>query len=115
MSHSKAVVDVEAFKALKFTNDIAKFLWTTRQRLFFHLYSSKRPRYRVFSIPKASGGKRVIAAPPAVISIFQRQLLECISAMFLPRYTTHGFTRGRSVISNAKPHVGARLLLNLDL
>ena len=35
--------------------------------------------------------------------------------MFFPKYTTHGFTRGRSVITNAKPHVRARLLLNLDL
>src|SRR5215203_3433913 len=105
MSHSKAVVDVEAFKALKSTNDIAKFLGTSRQRLFFHLYSTKRPTYRVFSISKASGGKRTIAAPPAVISFFQRQLLGCLSAMFFPKYTTHGFTRGRSVITNAKPHV----------
>jgi RNA-directed DNA polymerase len=107
--------ELTQFKTLKSVTDVAAFLGTTERRLNFHLYSSKRPRYRTFKIAKASGGTRLIASPPALISLFQRQLLRCITAMVRPKLPCHGFSLGRSVATNAKQHVGRVMVLNIDL
>src|SRR5256885_16219377 len=95
--------ELEQFKALKSAFDVAEFLGTTFSRLSFHLYSDRRPRYRTFKIAKKSGGDRLIASPPPIIATFQRQLLRCMTAMVRPKAPCHGFSVGRSVITNAKP------------
>jgi RNA-directed DNA polymerase len=104
-----------AFKSLKTIRDIARLLETTEKRLFFHLYSYKRLKYRTFHIPKASGGQRTIDAPPEVISMFQRILHQCISDFVPFKRPVHGFVRKRNVVSNASCHLGAKWILNIDL
>jgi RNA-directed DNA polymerase len=105
---------VARFKGLQSANDIAAFLRTSTACLSYHLY--RRPQaYHSFSIPKASGGFRNIVAPPAVMKGFQRVILDCIASMFVPIREVHGFTVGRSVLSNARAHVRRRLVLNFDL
>lgn len=112
---SLTTTEVEEFKKLASVDDVASFLGTSKRRLFFHLYDPKRPGYRSFSIPKASGGQRQISAPPKVLAAFQRRLLLALEAVARSKPHVHGFTRGRSVRTNAEPHVGSRLVLNFDL
>lgn len=107
--------EVEAFRKLASVDDVARFLGTSRKRLFFHLYDRKRPGYRSFILPKASGGHRQISAPPKVLAAFQHRLLLALEAVAPSKPYAHGFTRGRSVRTNAEPHVGSRLVLNFDL
>ncbi|HNN92376.1 reverse transcriptase family protein [Haliangium sp. UPWRP_2] len=71
--------------------------------------------YVEFSIPKASGGTRTISAPRASLKKIQRRILDEILAKLPTHAASHGFVRGRSVLSNAKPHVGASLVLKMDL
>src|SRR4051794_25411349 len=97
--------ELKEFKSLRSADDVATFLGTTFPRLSFHLYSTSRPRYRIFKIAKASGGLRLIASPPPLIAAFQRQLLRCITAMVHPKRPCHGFSVGRSIITNARLHV----------
>jgi len=94
--------------------DVAHFLGTTERRMSHFLYT-QAPRYRLFEIPKASGGVRQIHAPDEPIRAWQRELLKAMSAIFVPLKAVHGFTYDRSVVSNAKFHVGRRLVLNFDL
>jgi len=103
------------FRRMSSVDDVARYLGTSRKRLFFHLYDQKRPTYRSFVIPKASGGYRQISAPPKVLAAFQLRVLAGLDALAPPKPHAHGFTRGRNVRTNALPHVHSRLLLNFDL
>ena len=69
----------------------------------------------MFTIPKASGEKRTIAVPPPVLMAWQRRFCEYLTASYVPKPSVHGFTKGRSICSNASEHVGRRLILNIDL
>lgn len=71
--------------------------------------------YVEFTIPKNSGGTRTIRAPRAQLKKIQRRILDEILAKLPVHDASHGFVRGRSVLSNAKPHQGAALILKMDL
>ncbi len=95
--------------------DLATFFGTSKQNLLFHLYSAKRPRYRIFKIPKASGDQRVISVPPPVVARWQRRLHLVLTEMYVPKAAAHGFVLTRSIASNARRHVRRELLLNVDV
>jgi RNA-directed DNA polymerase len=103
------------FKGMISVGDIAHFFGVSQSRLLFHLYSGRRPAYSRFTIRKAAGGSRQIASPPPLIRSMQTKLLRCINGVARPKPSVHGFTHDRSVKTNAKAHLDARWLLNLDL
>lgn len=77
-----------------------------------------RPKYRYFSLRKKSGGIRVIASPRSYLKQLQYQLLEYMAGVIdPPKSCVHGFTPGRSIVSNAQAHALPRtsFLLNIDL
>jgi hypothetical protein len=71
--------------------------------------------YTRFTIPKSDGGERAICAPKRQLKWVQRQILEKILARVPAHDAAHGFVPGRSTVTNAEPHRGARLLLKFDL
>ena len=71
--------------------------------------------YIEFEIPKATGGTRRIAAPRAPLRAVQRAILDQILAKVAPHEACHGFVTGRSTVSNARPHVGAAIVVKMDL
>lgn len=83
-------------------------------------YSIHRERERVvhyvtFAIPKRSGGERLIMAPKRRLRAVLRTLdRELVSKLPVSEHA-HGFRRGRSVATNAQPHVGKRVVVHLDL
>lgn len=79
-----------------------------RGKVFDHLY-------KVHSLPKKSGGKRNITVPDDRLKRLQRMLLrEGFEKVFV-HPSAHGFTRGRSILSNAKVHVGQPVVVNVDI
>jgi len=66
-------------------------------------------------IKKRSGGQRLIEAPKSKLKRVQRIILEEILTRVPSHPAAHGFVVGRSICSNAAPHVGQRVLLKLDL
>jgi len=78
---------------------------------------SKRDRenYFKFSIPKRSGGTRWILAPRRSLKDLQRSVAATLGEFHVHRPTAHGFVTGRSIVSNAAPHVDRRWVFNLDL
>jgi len=76
---------------------------------------SRMTHYRRFAVAKKTGGERVISAPMPRLKRAQ----EWIQAQILSRApvdaAAHGFVAGRSTVSNAGPHVGAAVVVNLDL
>ena len=71
--------------------------------------------YVEFEIPKAKGGTRRIAAPRKKLRTVQRTLLDQILAKIPMHDACHGFVAGRSTVTNARPHVGAAIVVKLDL
>lgn len=79
-------------------------------------YAFHNPKkYRTFSIPKKSGGNRVILAPKKILKEIQSLLNLVFSELYKKNYCAHGFVPSRSVATNAKRHIGKNYIFNMDL
>lgn len=76
---------------------------------------SKFNHYHRFGVPKKSGGLRVISAPLPRLKEVQRNILDTILSQVPIHGAAHGFVPERSVYTNALPHVGKSLVINMDL
>lgn len=83
--------------------------------LAFNRRVSRVSHYRRFLIPKKTGGHRLISAPMARLKKAQAWVLAQILGKVRVHAAAHGFLTGRSIVSNARPHVGADVVINLDL
>jgi len=89
-----------------------------RKRFVYIAYGlAPGARYKEFTIPKKSGGTRRICAPRIALLGLQRDILRLLESDYRPRAHVHGFVGGhqRSIVSNARQHVGKRWVLNIDL
>lgn len=73
------------------------------------------PRYRHFTIPKKGGGERQISAPVPGLKSILMSLNTVLQALYEPSSHVMGFVPGRSVVDNAKMHIGQTYVYNLDL
>lgn len=76
---------------------------------------SKVDHYARFALPKKSGGVREIAAPMPRLKRAQYWILHNILAKLPEHDASHGFRTKRSIVSNALPHAGKRVVINMDL
>lgn len=74
-----------------------------------------KKRYQTFSIKKKSGGNRTINAPVKALKIILRALNLVLQTIAEPHSSATGFVPGKSIVDNAKPHVGAFYVYNIDL
>lgn len=86
----------------------------TNKRVKFY-YANINKRYVNFEIPKKTGGKRTITAPDKYLKKVQRRIDLILRLLFVPKPAAHGFLANRSIVSNAKIHVGKKYVLNIDL
>jgi hypothetical protein len=88
----------------------------SRLRWFTHDQPVERVwHYTRRTIPKRNGGERVILAPKCELKTLQRKVLRDILDRVPAAGPAHGFVHGRSIVTNARPHVGKKFVLNLDL
>lgn len=66
-------------------------------------------------LKKRSGGHRLVESPKPILKAVQRKILREILDKVPLHDAAHGFVAGRSICSNAAPHVGQRVVLKLDL
>ncbi len=71
--------------------------------------------YQRFSIPKKSGGERIISAPMPRLKRAQYWLLENILDKVPVTASAQGFVKQRNIVTNAAPHVAKAVVVNLDL
>ncbi len=76
---------------------------------------STTSHYVRFLLPKKTGGTRLISAPLPRLKAAQAWVLENLLEKVPVHDAAHGFRSGRSIVSNARPHVGAGVVVNLDL
>lgn len=72
-------------------------------------------RYRTFTVKKKSGTDRVINAPVRGLKSILRPLNFVLQCLYEPHKASTGFVLNKSIVDNAKIHVGNHYVYNLDL
>lgn len=105
------------FFSLKYPEDVAHILGVAHNHLVYYLYIlPESSRYRSFEINKKNNSKRrIINAPASSLKIVQQKLNQILQSIYSAKPTVHGFVYERSVLTNAKLHVGKRFVFNVDL
>jgi retron-type reverse transcriptase len=83
--------------------------------LAFHSDAATKTHYVTFTVPKKSGGLRELASPHKHMAAAQRWIFANVISRLKLEEPAHGFVKGRSTVTNARPHVGTKVLVNLDL
>jgi RNA-directed DNA polymerase len=86
----------------------------TEGRFYYLIYKCKN-RFKSYKLPKKRGGFREITAPISEYKIILRLLKDILEDVFQVGPLAHGFVKNRSIVSNAKKHVGRNFILNVDL
>jgi len=107
--------------------------WNEKQIGF--LIANKNDLYKEFHIPKKRKGKRKILAPSSNLKLIQKEIQQILnlfydfpekwefndetkliaSNLFKSPNSVHGFLNTRSIVSNARNHVGKGYVFNFDL
>jgi retron-type reverse transcriptase len=98
--------------------DVAAALGITVPRLrwlAFHAEASSVCHYVHFLVPKKSGGERTLSAPRKDLAAAQQWVLDHVLRKLPAHEAAHGFVTGRSILTNAAPHVGSQVVVNCDL
>ena len=115
--------DVHLQKLLRRLNKVKQSLYGkdthpfVLKQLTYHAYSKNNPnRYFQFQIPKKKKGEfRTITAPNKGLKCIQR----CLNALLLEQFkanpAANGFVPGKSIVDNAKVHLGQKYIYNIDL
>lgn len=129
MSTNNRLAELKAAKSLQ---DIADILSVPLQSLTYVLHGINRlglDKYRTFKIPKKNGEERTINAPVKELKDIQKKisklLQDCLNTIYIVEdkrdhnkeivSISHGFLRGKSIITNAQAHRNKRYVLNVDL
>ncbi len=83
--------------------------------LSFHRKVSKTTHYHRFYIQKKLGGLRLISAPMPRLKAVQLWILEHILMQIPLHPSAHGFRPAHSIVTNAEPHVGQDIVVNMDI
>lgn len=115
---------LEKLKEAKSLHDLAVLLGFKPSALAFILYRiPESTKYSEFEILKRSGGKRQIKAPEPRLKALQRRLANLLYACVSDveklhpqrRHLSHGFSRSRSIVTNASKHKRRRHVFNVDI
>lgn len=71
--------------------------------------------YRSQKLRKPNGGFRVLHVPQGPLKLLQQKINRHILDRVEPLKCVHGGVRGRSVVTNARPHVGKAIVFCVDI
>ncbi len=89
---------------------LSRLRWLT-----YHRKGATLVHYHRFEIPKKTGGMRAISAPKPALAAAQAWVLANVLERLPTEPEAHGFVPQRSIVSNAAPHLGQAVVVNLDL
>ncbi len=72
-------------------------------------------QYRTYTIPKSSGGSRLISQPSKVLKAIQGWILRNMLDKLSVSPACKGFVTGASTRDNAVPHIGATAAASIDI
>ena len=77
--------------------------------------SLSKSNYFEFLIAKKSGEKRKIQSPRRGLKSIQKTLSFILQCVFEPHESAMGFTKGKSIVDNARIHENSHYVYNIDL
>lgn len=98
--------------------EIALAMGITVEKLCFLAFkplTEPNLNYFRFHIYKKTGQKRIISAPMPALKTAQKWILTNILEKLEVHESAHGFKPNCSIVTNAKPHVGSDLIINIDI
>ncbi len=98
--------------------DLANAIGITTQGLAwltYHRGASAVDHYSRFTIPKRSGGLRVISSPKRQLRAAQTWILTTLLNRIAVHEAAMAFRPGRSILDNAKQHTGKAVVIRMDL
>lgn len=84
------------------------------KNLTFYAFHSEH-RYKTFNIPKKTEGFRKIYAPVKPLKNILKSLNLIFHCIYTSHEDAHGFSKNKSVITNAKKHLNKNYIYNIDL
>ncbi len=110
MSSSKTLL------SLTTAEQVATIFGITYSELSKVFYKTpKYYQYRKFNISKKNGGERTIYSPNKKIKDIQRILADILLKIYKQKPSVHGFSRNRSIVTNARQHLDKKHIFNIDL
>ena len=103
---------------LSTAEDLAQAMGVNLAELRFISFSRKTSsvrHYKQFELSKKTGGVRRISAPMPRLKRLQYWILDNLLQKLPLHDAAHGFVVGRSIMTNAKDHVGSGIVVNIDL
>ena len=107
-----------ALPALGDVEALAKALGLAMPRLrwlAYHRDVDTGTHYHRWLVPKRDGSPRLISAPKPELKAAQRWITREITEHLPVHGAAHGFLTGRSIVTNARVHAGARVVVKLDI
>lgn len=92
-----------------------KLAWLVHRFSSGHPDSVERAHYHFTWRKKRSGGMRLIESPKQMLKQVQVKILREILDRIPAHPAAHGFVAGRSILTNAVPHVGQAVVVKFDL
>lgn len=89
---------------------ISSLRWLT-----YHRRGATLVHYHRYGIAKKTGGVRFISAPKPALKKAQEWVFRNILCQLVAEPPAHGFIPMRSIVTNATPHVGQAVVINLDM
>jgi hypothetical protein len=84
------------------------------EHLVHKIAMSAPRRYKVYSIPKRTGGERIIAQPAREVKVLQRALISGPLSELKIHPAVMSYRAGLSILDNAKRHAGDGAILKMD-
>jgi RNA-directed DNA polymerase len=83
--------------------------------LTYHRGAATVDHYHRFTIPKRTGGTRVISSPKRRLRVAQTWLLKAVLEPLPVHAAAAAFRPGRSIVQNAAVHTGKAVVIRIDL
>jgi hypothetical protein len=90
-------------------------LFQMKQLTWYSNPKLAKKRYTSFTIKKKSGAERTINSPVKGLKAIQKTLSFILQCVYEPHKAATGFVREKSIVDNAKEHIGNKYVYNIDL
>jgi hypothetical protein len=118
VTSDSAKLEKRGLPVLRDAADLAALLgvdMSTLRWLTYHRDVAQVTHYRQFQVPKRRGGVRTISSPRPALRAAQAAVRREVLAHLEPTHHAMAFVRGRSTLTNARPHLRQAMLVKLDL
>jgi len=94
--------------------ELSKLLFVTTPEID-DVIQNRRRYYRNITRPKSDGSTRVLRVPDGNLKLLQDKVRRHVLDQIASLACVHGGVKGRSVTTNAKPHIAKRVVFTLDV